>query len=336
MEIIWFLHNYPPVCLGGAEFAAHRINVWLLKHGYKVKVYILDGFSDPKAYPPEFEGVQITYMPPHQIYSFKPPKDAIIASQLWATRQARQVYEMNNTKYIEFVHYVDHTVISPYPWTSRRDFTMVYNSTDTKERSLKLAPWLDAVPSHLMYPPMGDVLPVVPRTEPYVYPWITLVNFNRDKGADIFNSIATADSSKTRQYIAIKGGHGEQCTPVNDVTLLDPTHDMDSIYAKTRILVVPSKYETWSLVASEANARGIPVVTIDSMPALRENCGDAALYIPAAVQSDPKQWIQAFQTIESRYAEFSSATIKRRYDIEPILETLFLAPPGSATITTTA
>jgi glycosyltransferase involved in cell wall biosynthesis len=322
-EVLWFLHNYPPVCLGGAEFAAHRINLWLLKRGYKVKVYILDGFSDPKAYPSEFEGVQITYLPPHQVYSFKPSSpNTIVASQLWATRQARQIYEMNNTKYIEFVHYVDHTVVSPYPWTSRRDFTMVYNSCDTKERSLKLAPWLEQVKtSYMMHPPMDDVLPVVPRTESHVYPWITLVNFNRDKGAEIFNAVAAADSS--RQYIAIKGGHGEQCTPVKEVTLLDPTRDMNSIYDKTRILVVPSKYETWSLVASEANARGIPVVTIDTMPALRENCGDAAFYIPADVQSDPKQWIQAFQTIESNYAEFSSAAIKRRYDIEPILLKLF-------------
>jgi glycosyltransferase involved in cell wall biosynthesis len=48
-------------------------------------------------------------------------------------------------------------------------------------------------------------------------------------------------------------------------------------YDNTRILIVPSKKESWSLCASEAMASGIPVVCAD-LPGLHENCGNAAIY----------------------------------------------------------
>jgi hypothetical protein len=40
---------------------------------------------------------------------------------------------------------------------------------------------------------------------------------------------------------------------------------------------MPSHYESWGMVASEAMASGIPVICSDT-PGLRENCGDAAIY----------------------------------------------------------
>lgn len=183
----WILHNYPPVVLAGAEFAAHRINLWLLKQGWNVHVYIVGNAG----YLAEFEGVTIRCI--QNCYDLSIDSNTVLLSQLWAARQARMVSDMKHLRYIEFVHYVDNTVIPPYPWTTRRDFLMVYNSADTKKRALKIGKWLQGVESMIMHPIVPPVTDSVVRTDPYMYPWITLVNFSADKGADILNACASMD-----------------------------------------------------------------------------------------------------------------------------------------------
>jgi glycosyltransferase involved in cell wall biosynthesis len=133
-----------------------------------------------------------------------------------------------------------------------------------------------------------------------MYPWITLVNFNKDKGADIFNQLALID--QTRKYVGIKGSHGAQEKPVSQIELIDPTFDMEHIWKHTRILVVLSTYETWSLVASEAMLRGIPVVAANHIPALKENCENAAVYVN---RTNLDECISAFDTIELNYEMYS-------------------------------
>jgi hypothetical protein len=311
MKVVWVVHNYPPVCLGGAEFAAHRINTLLLKHGFKVIVYVISR----EVYPSEFEGVPIvcTLNP----YNIVVDSDSILVSQLWAARVAHTLFEMKKPHhYIEFIHYVDSTVLFPYPWTTRTNITYVFNSSDTQQRALKIAPWLASVTTHRIRPLVfgkGEI-----RTNIDKYPWITLINFSSDKGAHVFNSLAEKDIH--HKYVSVCGSHGDQVKPSEHVALLPCTLDMESIYENTRILLVPSTYETWCMVASEANARGIPVIACDTIPALQENCGDAALYVR---RSDVDAWIAAITTIESGYAAFSTQATKRCYTSEGSILELF-------------
>ena len=315
-HVYWILHNYPPVVLGGAEFTTHRLNVWLRARGWSVTVYIIPGGLRPlNDYPAEYEGVPI--VPCSNPYSLVIPPGTRVCSQLWATRAAHMLAEMRGVlaDYIEFVHYVDHTVVSPWPWTTRRDFTMVYNSEDTRRRALEIGGWLRDVRG-LVCPPVVWPLGGAPRTTAEDYPWITLVNFSEDKGALQFNAIAAHDETGRREYTALRGAHGTQCTPHARVQCHEATLDMEAIWAKTRILVVPSAYETWSMVATEAMARGIPVVAADHIPALRENCGDAAIYVP---RDAPAAWLAAFDTIEAEYAARSAAALARVRDpTEPL------------------
>lgn len=299
MNIVWILNNYPPVVLAGAEFAAHRLNKWLLTQGHTVTVYI----QSRDTYPAEFEGVSIKSLNLYDCYTMNLPQNTILVSQLWATRIAHSLWDRNvHCKYVEFVHYVDRTVISPYPWTSR-EFTMIYNSQDTKRRALEIGSWLTSKPSYVI-PPFVE--PVSSEPSSSRADWITLVNFSKDKGADIFNRLAEKDT--TRKYVGIKGSHGAQETPHSAVELLNPTLDMESVWKNTRILVILSTYETWSMVATEAMQRGIPVVCADHIPALKENCEDAAIYVD---RQNIDACIAAFQTIESRYDEFRQACLKQ-------------------------
>lgn len=313
MSVVWILHSYPPVVLGGAEFYVHRINRWLLTHGWTVQVYIVPGGHGQGEYPASFEGVPIQRIQSCIHLNF--PPNTLLCSQLWAAKLARPLVHMKEVRYMEFVHYVDTMVLSRYPWTMRRDFTMVYNSEDTRARSLATAPWLSEVPHTIFHPPVWTVPNIAPRTDPLLYPWILLVNFSLDKGGDILNTLSEQD---TRTYAAIQGSHGIQCTPSNHVQCLESTLDMDSVWAKTRILIVPSKYETWSMVATEAMARGIPVVAADHIPALYENCGESAIYVNReAIQ----EWLRAFDTIEASYPSYSQKAILQVHD--PKIANLF-------------
>jgi glycosyltransferase involved in cell wall biosynthesis len=52
-----------------------------------------------------------------------------------------------------------------------------------------------------------------------------------------------------------------------------------ALYARARVVVLPSWYEGFGLPALEAAAQGAPVVASD-LPVLREILGEAALFVP--------------------------------------------------------
>jgi glycosyltransferase involved in cell wall biosynthesis len=81
-------------------------------------------------------------------------------------------------------------------------------------------------------------------------------------------------------------GYNDQIIQNNrhrNIQFLPQQPDMRMVYYGTRIVIMPSVYESWGMVASEAMAGGIPVICSDT-PGLRENCGDAAIYCEQRVQ----------------------------------------------------
>jgi hypothetical protein len=303
--IVCVLDHYPPVVLAGAEIAVHNFNRALLATGTcDVTVYIC---TNSQAYPEEYEGVRIRPMRPMDCYSMTLEPGTVVVSQLWAARVARNLFDRQPPvaacRYIEHIHYVDRSVISPYPFTSR-EFGLVYNSEDTRRRAQEIGAWLCSKQSWVVPPLIAPAQsPLSARKSASDYPWVTLVNFSKDKGADMFNRIAAAaPAAPAAEYVAVRGAHGAQEAPHEAVRLIEPTRDMEAVWAQTRILCVLSTYETWSMVASEAMLRGIPVICADHIPALRENCGDAAVYID---RTSPTAAHAAITAIEANYAEYS-------------------------------
>src|SRR5690606_19054142 len=65
------------------------------------------------------------------------------------------------------------------------------------------------------------------------------------------------------------------------------------VYARTRVLLVPSSYESWGRVASEAICSGIPVVAHPT-PGLRECLGDAGLFVD---RRDVDGWVRTLANL---------------------------------------
>lgn len=77
--------------------------------------------------------------------------------------------------------------------------------------------------------------------------------------------------------------------------------DVHKYLEQTRILLVPSRYETYGMSAIEAAAYGIPSIHVDT-PHVREGIGDAAILIPPL---DTDAAARGINLIESNYQLYS-------------------------------
>lgn len=114
--------------------------------------------------------------------------------------------------------------------------------------------------------------------------YITFINPCLNKGADIVVSLA--EKFKTEKFLIVKGGY----CPNDQKPFLDKFHSLpnchiientpdiiNDIYLKSKIVLMPSTYESYGMVASEACCLGIPVIINRNSKGLLENMGKLCL-----------------------------------------------------------
>jgi glycosyltransferase involved in cell wall biosynthesis len=166
-------------------------------------------------------------------------------------------------------------------------------------------------------PPLVD--PVAYRT-PTTRQYVTMINPRRIKGGE--TAIELARACPDIPFLLVEAWYPDDSVPplraaaarLPNVTWRRATPDMRSIYAKTRILLVPSVWEeTWGRVVTEAQASGIPALA-RATAALPESVGPAGVLVPAYAPTDA--WVRAlrglwdepatYETYVSRAFEFSA------------------------------
>ncbi|MFG2001689.1 glycosyltransferase family 4 protein [Spirillospora sp. NPDC048911] len=128
---------------------------------------------------------------------------------------------------------------------------------------------------------------------------VTLVNLSEDKGAEVF--YALAERFPGRQFLGVRGGYGVQITPhgpddLPNVDIVDhvaPHLMRDQVYARTRVLLMPSAHESWGRVGAEAMCSGIPVIAHPT-PGLRESLGAAGTFCD---REDVDAWAVALRKL---------------------------------------
>lgn len=105
---------------------------------------------------------------------------------------------------------------------------------------------------------------------------ITLINVNENKGALQF--IMLAKLLPEYNFLGVKGAYGDQILrfPKN-VTLIEHEPDIKKVYEQTKVLVLPSRKETWGMAGLEAMSSGIPVIAHPT-EGLMEALGGSALF----------------------------------------------------------
>jgi len=96
--------------------------------------------------------------------------------------------------------------------------------------------------------------------EPFQGDCITLVNANNNKGVNQF--ISLAKRMPNRKFLAVKPYYGDlnpMAVPPN-IELIPFDDDIRNVLKRTRILVMPSYYESFGRIAVESMYNGIPVI----------------------------------------------------------------------------
>lgn len=120
---------------------------------------------------------------------------------------------------------------------------------------------------------------------------VTIINLSEDKGAKVWWELAARNPDTPFLGIMSWGtqitAHPEGTYCPNVTILPSVPHDhMCDVWARTGVLLCPSKTEAWGMAAVEALAHEIPVIAHPT-PGLRESLGYAGLFVD---RGDLDQW----------------------------------------------
>lgn len=139
---------------------------------------------------------------------------------------------------------------------------------------------------------------------------VTLINCSREKGGELLEALARR--MPERQFLAVQGAYGEQLLPdLPNVEIVEHVDGRDMaarVYGRTKVLLIPSSYESWGRVGVEALASGIPVLAHPT-PGLCESLGEAGIY---ADRNDADGWQALLERLLKDPAEYRLASKRAR------------------------
>lgn len=138
---------------------------------------------------------------------------------------------------------------------------------------------------------------------------VSMINLTASKGCEVFYEMARRRRSD--QFLGVLGAYGEQIIrQIPNVEVTGHTGDMATdVYARTRVLLVPSDYESWGRVAVEAICSGIPVIAHPT-DGLVEALGDGGIFCD---RDDVDAWEAELARLDdpAEYARASAAAAAR-------------------------
>jgi len=155
---------------------------------------------------------------------------------------------------------------------------------------------------------------------------ITLINCNENKGGKIFHEIAKR--MPDRKFLQVIGSYGTQFISTDEkptilnidnkpllsglgylpnVTVMENQQDIREAYKRTRILLMPSSYESWGRTASEAICSGIPVIASPTV-GLKENIGIHGIFVQ---RDNIEDWMKEINKLDGK-KEYQAASKKAK------------------------
>lgn len=168
-----------------------------------------------------------------------------------------------------------------------------------------------ATPSIVIHPPVAAAEYRTRRRDPNA---ITLLNCSRDKGVQ--TAWRLAEQFPDRRFLGVRGHTGSQVAPrARNFEQIPATPDPRQVYAQTRILLMPSLYESYGRAGVEAMCSGIPVIAHPT-PGLLEALGDAGIFHD---RDDVDAWAETVRRLDdpTEYRNASMAAFKRAADLDP-------------------
>lgn len=303
-KICAYVHAY--VGMGrnaGAETTLHDMLKFLVRKGWDATVIVSQPFPGQAQY--TIDGVNVIPQEDKRTILHWIPRSDVVISHLENSERATMLCQKYVIPSIQLVHN-DMDVTKGY--VALEPDLVVFN-TEWVSESFQYAGH-----SIVVHPPVS--------ASDYSYAedtsreFVTLVNLWPNKGSSTFYECAKALPGV--KFLGVRGGYGDQVEiPLENVTVMENVQDMSSVYARTKIILMPSKYESYGRVAVEAASQGIPSIVADT-PGLREALGSAGVYVdPSNVDGyiseikrlmQPRAWNAARKRSLSQFSRLESGT----------------------------
>jgi glycosyltransferase involved in cell wall biosynthesis len=301
MRVIGISHLYFPKHFSGAEVSLHTILKFLQSKGHEVRMIVSHHLRGTESY--EYDGIKVYGRVVGNIHQLQ--WGDVILSQLHTT--ANNILEAYKAQrpLVHFLHNNDSNYTEKIRGAWGRNY-VVYNAESNKNN------WHFEQPSMILHPPvLFDEYSIEDKVKGT---FITLINLNKNKGVEIFYKIA--ERLPSLNFLGIPGSYDQQILPtLPNVKLVESFLDMREIYPLIKILLMPSEHESWGRTATEAMCSGIPVICTD-LPGLRENCGDAGIYIKD--RNDIDEWVNQINKLQHNlnYSNRSKRCIARAKELD--------------------
>lgn len=308
MRVLAMLHLFPPHHNAGAERMVLAMLRALVERGHEVDVLLSQRHPEITG-PYELDGIRVhQHRGKEDPFGFLAEADVIV-THLENTPRAAALGESFKVPVVKVVH---NTFTATRKQLGRGISLAVYNSRWMAEEFADLP-----VESVVIRPPVS-------LAEYATTPGdcITLINLYEQKGPKTF--YALAERFPEQKFLAVRGAYGAQVIRdlpnVEHVEHIDGDHMRDQVYARTKILLVPSEYESWGRVGIEAMCSGIPVIAHPT-PGLKESLGSAGIFADRRKIDDWQAAIDALlktrnYTAASKKAKARAAELDPAEDLE--------------------
>jgi glycosyltransferase involved in cell wall biosynthesis len=304
-RIVWVMHSYVPNVRAGSEITAEAQIEYLRSRGWEIIVLV------HRWCVPEHKGIKI----------YPIQKGKLLASPyITQLIKSADVLCVQNYNVQDFLFAVEPfqkpVVVFLHTQNDNRDILnfrfgvpiyVVYNVNFLKLESN------NTHPSIVIHPKVDTTPFKLQKKDPK---YVTLVNCNENKGGPLLPQLAKALPDV--QFLGVKGGYHKQIiesNPPPNLKYIETQEDMRKVYEESRIVIMPSKSETWGRVAVEAMASGTPVI-VSRSPGLLECVGRAE---NSCDRNDVSCWVEKIQTLvksPQAYAEASQKALDRVNELD--------------------
>jgi len=330
--------HYIPQVSGGVESNTHELALDLIKHGHEASVMCrlshegLTGFKTRALMKlfknsfvaqtslgyPLYRQWSVPESVPQSVRELRP--DVVIIQKGDLVPLAR-MFKQQGVPTLIYLHSMEFQDLNGDP-RSLDDVGYIANSRYTARRYQEL------------YGIESTVIPPYFHAERYRVERrgknVTFINPHPKKGRDLAFEIAKRCPEIPFTFVIswslpreMRKALDEKLKTTPNVTLRPQTANMKSIYARAKILLVPSMWEeAWGRVVTEAQFSGIPVVG-SNRAGLPESVGPGGVLLDPEGPLEP--WVEAVRRLwsdEAHYQELSKAALEysKRPEIDPAVE----------------
>ncbi len=309
LRILAHVHGYPPGQNAGAEQMLHVILRRMVSRGHQARVMLAPGQVGYS-----LQGVDVLDLPTFTEHTgfFRWAEHHaawanVIVTHLDFTQNAVGIARVNARPLVHLVH---------------NEFQLTFHQVRAADLVVFNSDWVAAAADWpgrrmIVHPP---VFAADYRTQGNGRRSITLIATIKLKGVETFYEVARRMSA--HHFIGVRGAYSLNVDPPPDlpnVEIVPNGPGIQQVYARTRLLLVPSFYESYSRSAIEAASSGIPVIAAPT-PGLRESLGEAGIFCKP---DDVGAWCRAIAELDDdeTYERASQAVTARAAELEARSET---------------